>query len=206
MNFDSTSVITIFGTRGSGKTTVSRSLQRVYPRVIIFDRLKEYRKMGESESTIFVENFADFADALKQLFDKPRFRLVMEFSIDNDEAEFNEACALVYHFGDVLLVVEEIHHFATPQHLPKKLKELYLTGRHQNVALIATTQRPAELHKTVLSQSHFVFAGRVFEPNDIAYLSKFMYQAAKKLQTIQKFNFLVYSDGEIIKQIKIGKN
>lgn len=198
-----TSVVTIFGTRGSGKTTVSRSLQKIYSRVIIFDRLREYRKKGEPESTIFVQSFDDFSQKIKENFDKNKFRIIMEFSLDADAEEFNEACNLVYHTGNCLLVIEEIHHFASPHMLPKKLKELYLTGRHQNIALIATTQRPAELHKTVISQSHFIFAGRVFEPNDIRYLSGFMYEASKQLQKIEKFNFLIYSDGEILKKIKI---
>ena len=189
-------VVVIFGRRGHGKTTVSKKLQEAFDRLVIIDRLREYR----DKDAKYARSFQELSTLILESRDQKKFKIIFQFEIEHDEIEFNEALRLIYYRGDLCLVVEEVHHFASPHTMPSMLKEILLTGRHQNIALIATTQRPGELHKTLLSQAHHVFAGSVHETNDIKYLSGFMGPIADELSSLKKHDggsdFIHFQPGE----------
>ncbi len=204
--FGRTDVITALGRRGSGKTSLSRWIQTVYPRVVIFDRLNEYpEEHGPGKWT--VRTFDEFCEAVKGSHGLKRFKILFQFDIeeDNHSAVFDEAMRVIYYRGDLCVVVEEVHHFATAHHLPKWLKEVLLTGRHRALALIATSQRPAEVHKTLLSQCHHIFCGTLNEANDVKYLASVMGSAARRVAALKPFQFVHFRPGEPVSIIKSRK-
>jgi DNA helicase HerA-like ATPase len=123
------------------------------------------------------------------------------------QVEFEEALKLIYEMGDVLLVVEEVQFFSSTHSMPDILKYIILTGRHRKIAFFATTQRPGELHKTLLSQAAHIFAGPIHESNDIKYLKGFLGDKAEKLLDLEQdrfgCEFLYWQPSQASKIIKI---
>lgn len=197
--FSATDVVTILGKRGSGKTTLGRKIQSVYPRLVIFDRLHEY----ECEENEEVETFDAFAEKIKWSLDQEQFKIVFRFDIeaDNHDEVFNHALRVLYYRGSCCVVVEEVHNFASTHFLPQWFREILLTGRHRELSLILTSQRPAEIHKTLLSQSAHIFCGSMHESNDLRYLSSFMGDDAEKLPHLPQFRFLHFRPGEPSQEI-----
>jgi hypothetical protein len=178
-------VVTVLGRRGWGKTSLSRILQNPFftGRVVIIDRMREYSNLVRAD---FAASFHSFCELLKKHEDSSSCLIIYQVGTDEEEIEFNEALRCIYHFGDCLLVIEEIHHFASPHSMPSQLREILLTGRHRGIALLSTSQRPGEVHKTILSQSSHVFAGSIHETNDLKYLSSFLGKDAEMLRVLKK--------------------
>jgi hypothetical protein len=155
--FSGHSHITIFGMTGSGKSVLCRNLQGYFKNVIVFDTLYEY---SDNEGLVF-NNFNQFADYLimtKNELIMPK--LIIRFNPDIDEtSEINNYLKMIYFRGDCTIVLEEVQNYASVHKIPKYLKQISLTGRHKKVNFITTTQRIAEIHKSLLSQAHHVFCG-----------------------------------------------
>lgn len=179
-------------------------MQHAFSRVVVLDRMREYEP--KTKNDFLAQGFDEFSDIILEIENKKSFKLIYRFDPENEDAEFNEVMRVLYEVGDVLIVVEEIHNFATPHRMPSWLKEVVLTGRHQGITFFATTQRPAELHKTILSQSAHLFIGSIFEKNDVAYLSDFLGRdSAKMLKDLKKSSdgaqFIYWAPPDILETI-----
>lgn len=204
MPFNQTDLISIFGRRGTGKSNLCRYIQDAFPRLVIIDLCQEYKK---SDCDILVTSFSEFDLALGALAREKseKFRLVYQFDIegsDDEVSDFNEAMRLIYYFGNVMCVIEEIHNYTKNEYLPEWLRKMILVGRHRRVGIIATSQRPAIVPKTFVSQCHHVFCGVTFERNDLKYFYETIGDAADILPTLKKFSFLHYCPGEKTKIVK----
>lgn len=192
--FGSTEVVGILGMRGSGKTHLSRKIQSVYPRVIVLDVLAEYK--NEEENT--ARTFEEFAQKLIASKDKNTFRIIVQFDFANADAEelAEETIRLAYARGSVLLVLEEVQYHASVHHMPRSLKRALLTGRHRDLAIVATSQRPGEVHKTLISQCSKLYLGRMYEYNDIRYLASILGPEAKSLMELPERDFIEFIPGK----------
>lgn len=191
-------LIAIFGKRKGGKTTLCKNLQKAFPRVVVFDIMREYRA---DECDIIVQNLQDFARVLISLTNhkSKKFRIVYQFDIEKtaDECEeFDTAMHLLYQFGDCMVVIEEIHMYMRREWCPEWLKKMILTGRHQKLGIMATSQKPAEVSKTYTSQCEHWFISRMFEKNDMKYFLDSIGAVAESLRTLRRYWFLHYIPGE----------
>lgn len=195
--FSGTDKIAIFGRTGSGKTTLSKHIQKAFPKKVIFDRVREYFPEPGDENYKIVESFESFAVAIKAAMHLDRFKIIFRFPIEatNHDTVFNEALRVLYYVGNVTVVVDEVHNFATTHYLPRYLKEILLTGRHRRVSLITTSQRPANVHKDLVSQCGHLFVGQVHERNDIKYLESAIGDDARRLINIEQYHFLHFRPG-----------
>lgn len=191
--FSATDVILCLGSRGSGKTHLSRVVQKHYFRTVVFDPTGEYR--DEKDAT-HIYSFSEFCDELIKIekLKINKYRIIFHFDPEiADHSElFNEALRLIYYLGNTLIVIEEIQLFSSPHFIPQWLKNCLFVGRHQNLALIFTTQRPGELNKGIFSQCHFIFAGKIIEQNDLKYISNILGPISSKLINIEKRKFILF--------------
>lgn len=192
--------ILVMGRRGCGKSFLAKRLQSRWPRRVIIDSLNEYKKEKNRVSSF--DSFAAKMEEYKEQ-NKKEFVLVYHFDPESDlhHEIFDQIMRVCYYFGDIQIVVEEIQLYCTPHQLPKWLRNCLLTGRHQDLSLLFTTQRPGELNKTALSQCAHIFCGQLSEGNDLRYVSSFLNEDSKKLSSLPKRVFLYKSD-EGIKEIK----
>lgn len=186
-----TDCILVMGRRGCGKSYLAKKLQELWPRRFIFDPLLEYQ-----DNELSVYSFHEFCEIISRLKaeNKEQFELIIKFDVESEVSisEFNEMLRLCYYFGNAQIVIEEIQNFSSPHDLPHWLRNCLLTGRHQNIALLFTTQRPGELNKTILSQCSHIFCGSIVEGNDLRYISGFLRQDAQKLINLPDRRFIYF--------------
>lgn len=203
MTFGPTDKIAIFGRSGCGKSTLQTAITSCYPRLIVIDRMREH-----SSGDFITSNFEDYARFLTQMIqtNQPRFKLVYQFDIecltDQQEMFFEQALRLAYRYGQVTgnnlcLSVEEVQFFAPPTYIPHWLKECVLTGRHANLAVVVSSQRPAAVHKDLVSQSSHLYVGQLFEMRDMEYLRHTIGEAAFQAKELPQGEFLHYSLGQV---------
>lgn len=182
--------ILVMGTRGCGKSFLARNIQKLFPRRIIFDTLNEYP--GET-----IHSFDELCFKLEDIERNniSDFELIYQFDPESDDAviEFDQAMRLAYYLGNLQIVIEEVQEFSGPHNLPKWLRNCLLKGRHRNISVLCTTQRPGELNKTILSQSRHIFCGNLIEGNDLRYISSFLGQNSESLTTLPPRQFIYFS-------------
>jgi hypothetical protein len=179
------------GRRGCGKSFLAKRIQGLWKRRLIIDSLNEYTE-GE-----MVHSFAQLGALLtqKKATNSQEFTIVFQFDPESPAsvAEFDHILRLAYYYGNIQVVVEEIQLYCTTHMMPHWLKTSLLTGRHQNMAMLFTSQRPGEVHKTIISQCSHVFCGNIQEGNDIRYLSNFFREESEKLARLPDRRFLYLS-------------
>jgi len=159
--------------------------------------------MEHHDGDLVTSRFQDYANYLLQQSEYGgNFKAVLHFDIEQRSQEqmavFSNAVRLAYKWGrltgnNLCLSVEEVHHFAGPTSIDKWLFESVMTGRHSNMAIIASSQRPASVHKGIVSQAHHVFVGQLFEKRDIEYLYQTIGgEAAERVSTLKPYEFIHY--------------
>ncbi len=172
MQFTHDDVITILGRRGCGKSFLGKQIQKIYPRKFIFDMLHEY-KVGKNDFEI--NNFSQFCKLISEIEQKglEKFTAIIRFGIDDESRfiVFDEMIKVIYHLGNCTIVVEEVHNFIDSYNIGNYFSHAFTTGRHKNLSIILTTQRPSKMHKDALSQSSHIFAGNLTSKADISHVS-----------------------------------
>lgn len=185
--FKDTDCLGIFGIRGSGKTTLSRTIQKYFPVVFIIDATGEYR----DEPNYFTD-FNTFSDFVIETQDSRELRAVFELPVSrSSQVDIADAVIeLLYHRKNCFIVIEEIHNFASTHYCPPFFRHLALTGRHQNIGYCFTTQRIAEVHKTMLTQCEYRFAGYADNPTDMKTLREWSFPI-DELNQVESYHFLM---------------
>jgi len=187
MSFERNENICIFGMRGAGKSTLCRKIQNFYPNIFIFDTLGEYT---ENDGIIFYD-YVSFSDYVIKSQNINGIRAIVQFDIEdsNNQEIFDEYIKLLYYRGECTIVIEEVQNFASVYKIPPFLKQASLTGRHRGINFITTTQRIAEIHKSLLSQCHHLFSGYTDSPNDKRTLKEYGFNIGE-IENLNQFIFL----------------
>lgn len=193
-----TDCILIMGRRGCGKSYLAKRIQSIFPRRVIIDTLNEYKSENGAE---VVGNFSDFSKKLIEYKEKNKseFVLIFQFPVESElmESEFNQIMRLCYYFRNIQIVIEEVQLHCNTQWLPHWLKKNLLIGRHQELSLLFTSQRPGEVNKTIVSQCSHILCGNLIDGNDLKYVSNFLNQNSDKLVNLPDRRFLYFHKGII---------
>lgn len=203
MDLKATDKIAVLGTTGCGKTILSRKLQSAWSRQVVIDPMSEF-----SDGEIFY-NFDDFSARLIKLKEEKskKFRLIFRFSPEataHDEIVFDQVLRACYYFKNIQIVVEEVQLLTTAHHLPQWMKNCVFRGRHEGISMIFVTQRPARLHKDLLSQCQHVFVGQLHDRNDLNYISNFVGENQEKIVNLKPGKFIYFSPGKQTTEVDNG--
>ncbi len=136
------------GDTGMGKSAWVKQLLAALrpPRRIVWDFKREYE-----DGDIFLE-LAPLAEAVTAAGAGP-FSVIFRPSMDDQlrARQFDLVCRLAIDAGKVCFVVEELAFVTTPSRAPTAWKMVTLTGRHDQLVVIGTSQRPASIDKNFLS-------------------------------------------------------
>jgi len=200
MRLSNASNIFICGMSGCGKSTITHKLshQAKFARKIVFDYVEEWT------GTHYAQTYEEFQKIWRDNFHKPSYTIVVRFPFGTPEKSIQETSArivtLIYNTGrqsqlHTAIIFEECHFYFPSNYIHPVFKSLFTTGRHAYMNMITNTQRPASVHKLVISQSPEVFIGRLFEANDIFYLKETVGDIALQASDLLPFEFIHYQVG-----------
>lgn len=194
-------IITILGRRGSGKSTLTRILSEneKFSRKIVFDIVNEW------QGTHVAHTFEEFANIWQNTFHLDSYTIVVKFGIGTDEQKIVETqtkiTELVYRTGvdselETCLIFEEAQFYFPNFGLHRVNMHMLTTGRHAHINIIANTQRPASIHKLLISQSQAIYVGSLYELNDIKYLYGSIGELAEEASKLPPGEFIYYPVGK----------
>lgn len=180
-------LITIVGMRGSGKTTVARSIVQELGKdrpLLILDPWGEYEALAEH----WCFTSADLADKLLQ--GHRRIRLVSA----NPEGAA-DMLSLAWELDGALIVLDEADLLLKTQHNPECFDSILAYGRHFGQSMIVVARRIAELPRGFTAQSTIIFS-RVQEPRDVQY---FKARLGQNPPDLAQYQWAVHSrEGELV--------
>ena len=159
-------IVGVVGRKGSGKSTRVRDLLWFCPRFVAFDVMGEHG--GENRNRL--ESAARLAEFLKWSREQQTFAATYVPQGDLDE-EIEEVSRLIYARGELCFVCEEIPLYAQAGYMPPLFGKLVRTGRHQQIDIVWTAQRAAEVPRTVTSLTDLWLLFSQTEPRDLSALA-----------------------------------
>lgn len=202
----------ISGVSGSGKSTLTRQVSEYFQRLIILDRMGEWTNEPGTEK---VYGFKGFSERFRHCHKDDFFKIIVVFPAgihpDDLQNQSEQIFSLVYSVEcqqklGIAIILEEAWLYCTPYDIGPYLSECYLTGRHHKITMIANTQRPASVHKNVISQCSHIFVGQYFEARDALYFRQTLGDQVLLKNPLPKYQFLWFRPAEKPILIQTNKN
>jgi len=199
------SITTILGMRGCGKSVLTHKLSQQHKRKIVFDVNKEW-----NGNYSYANNIDDFNNLFRKQFHQSEFTIVIRFQfgtpVDEMQSLAAQISSTVFSVGEkselhTCLIFEESQFYFPNSGLRPELFSLITVGRHGFIDVIANTQRPAQVSKALISQSHDLYIGQIFEFNDMKYLAGTLGPSVLDAEKLEKGEFIHYRAGEGALQI-----
>lgn len=183
----------IIGRSGTGKSHLLKGqlLARITTPVVLIDSQNEYAHLP-----VVCDNVIDLIDLIELKERMIRF-------VSDKEADFERIVRIVYEcYINMYIVCEEVSIYLDPLSAPVIVKSYLKFGRHSDLGFICTTQRPAECHRIITSQSDYLFIFKLHEPRDIEYLKRIP-NIENMISELDEHEFFVYNTntGQTLKNI-----
>jgi hypothetical protein len=202
--------LTLYGCRGSGKSTRAKQLLKDHPRVVAFDPMAEYAEHGFKQVT----TIEGVRDALKAGWSR-NFKISY---VPNGDmmSRLHHLSELLWHvqkpYGDgldsrkVLLVIEEANMGFPNQKMPPQYfgaQRLVLQGRHRGIGIMAITQRPALVSADLRGNVDEVYVFQQSQQLDINAITGVIGKEHETaIRALKAHEFLHWNRGTVVK----GKN
>lgn len=179
-------ITVLLGATGSGKNLwMERHLQARKPRrLLVWDPMR----MFDSYAQRF-ERLALLADAMRA----PAWSLAyVPANTDQRrlEEQFSLLCFLAFAAGRCTLIADEIAGVTRAGYSPPGWRTIVTQGRARGCSIIAATQRPALIDKTVLDQATRVRVGRLNGRSSQRYLADLLHLDAEQLADLKPLDWI----------------
>ncbi len=194
---EATDITVIFGQRGSGKSDMGKAISNIWRRRIVIDSLGEWKKSDGME--LVTSSFDTAAAYLERKIGSENLGLVFQFDVDSNtelkKQTFNALLRLIWKRGkltgeNACLLIEEVQEFCGSNWAEEWLTKTIMLGRHANLAMIMSSQRPAQVARAITSQAHNLLVGQLFEFRDIEYIRQSMGDVADEIAKLKQFDFV----------------
>lgn len=203
--------LTLYGCRGSGKSTRAKQLISEHARIVAFDPMAEY---AEERGFIKCSSLIEVRDALRKNWNK-NFKIAY---VPNSDmmSRLHHLSELIWHvqapYGagkdsrKILLIVEEANMGYPNQKMPPQffgIQRLVLQGRHRGVGIMAITQRPALVSADLRGNVDEVYVFQQSQQLDInAIMGVIGREQESAIRALKPHEYLHWNRGQIVK----GKN
>lgn len=165
----------ILGQTGTGKTVLAKWITRSSRRLIVLDA---HHDPSLDEWGVI---FFSLEELVYHVLAGRNWRCVYRGPIDESLLLLYRLC---WGVGNLTLLADELAYW-TSGRLADGMCDLVRRSRKSQIGILATSQRPADIPKLVVSQSVLI-SGRSFESNDLRYLSYFWPEAKNVLPTLSE--------------------
>lgn len=182
---DSTIAI-VLGAKGQGKSfRIKRGLSRL-EQWVAWDFKGEYAdaRVGVAGARLWTdladwrEHLLEGGDVRREVFVCPR-------------RQFPAWCRWVAETGDLFVVIEELNRYCSSGRPSDELLDLFDRSRHSRLDLVCAAPRLAEISKDLVHQADELVTARMTEPNDVAYLRKWIGpRGAERVRALPDQHFL----------------
>jgi len=178
--------ISVFGVTQSGKTYFVKKLVRSLKNYIIYDIKREYAGFGTIIRT---------PQGLKEAIRLKINKIVIQ-PLDLSPSYFDLFCEIIFkHLKNIMLVVDEIHKFCTKTQITYWFNSIITIaqGKEFKIGVTAITQRPANLHNDVITQSTVIISFMV-KNHDAKAVSKFTGVPIESIEKLPQHYFYLYDE------------
>lgn len=166
-------ILIAIGATGSGKSTrIKADMDRAgHARLLVIDTMREYAGIPAFTRI----------DKLAEAMQAPAWRLRFFPSDDPKIAkvQFDLICQLCMRAGRCALLAEELSNFVRANGGGPGWTAVMTRGRHAELTLYGTSQRPALIDKTSMSQATRLYCGNLEFPEDVAVMAKMLSTATE---------------------------
>lgn len=175
-------IIVTFGKKGSGKTTLTKSLvNRIGGKTIILSPVDSFNLPHVKPVEIWrVKDIPGYMD-------NQTSGQVLMIRIPDQEA-VDCICAYAIYLGmPVTIVIDEVDLYAKS----KELLHIIHYGRHFGINLLTNTRRYADVPRLLTSQADDIYIFRTTEPRDIEYIRQTAgKQVANEIQQLKQYEYI----------------
>ncbi len=183
--------ISIFGRTGSGKTFFAKNyLLPHYDRYVFWDIKKENTDMLHD---VIITNPKDLKKALENPILSARPSKILYQPTKPTDADFNDICEIIFNSKNNALYVDEAALISTPSKILYYHKVIVTQGRSYDVGIINVSQRPRDIHNTLISESEHLFVFALSLETDVIKLRQQMGNAADEIYTLPEYHFLYHN-------------
>jgi len=186
-------VVIVLGRTGQGKSIWSRQFMHDKKRLLVYDPLME-----ANVDYLSTAKLIEFAEVHPDKRDK-NFRYG---TANPDDVPLLDSCA--YGYGDCWLFLEEASVvFPSNSRSPEWIRNSIFLGRHRNLSMIITAQRPTSIPVDLRSQASRIICFSQHEKNDVSWLGNYFGEQTLLISELQPLECLD-SDGRNIKKYDIN--
>lgn len=194
-------VISVFGRRGSGKTTLCTEISKAFKKIVVYDTCSRIDVRSSNSSDTFLPGalkiHADFGPVVETIV-KNRNGFKIIFTPSEPENDFDFFCELMNtkEINETLIYVEEVGLLARPNApLSSSFNKLLRFGRHHGIHLLVNAQRPVDVHRAITANSSHIICFKQTEPRDLGYLSGFFGERTDSIKNLPEHHFVCWKDG-----------
>lgn len=172
-------IVIVLGRTGQGKSIWTRSFCRGFKRVFASDILQDF-----NASYVTANQLLELHDSQK-LFNA-NFRIGTS---DPDDLDLLGSMAFLY--GRAWLVIEEAgFYFPAGSRAPAWMREAAFLGRHRELSILITAQRPTSIPTDLRSQASRVICFNQLEKNDINWLDTYFGELMDEIGELEELECL----------------
>ncbi len=193
-------IVAVMGDTGSGKSAFVKALlaELAPPRCVKWDFKHEY-----DDGEVLLE-LAPLVEAMDAAGRGP-FSLIFRPSMNAKvrARQFDLVCRAVVDAGKLAFLVEELAFVTTPSYAPDGWALVTLTGRHDELLVIGTSQRPANIDKNFLGAATLIHCGCLGYIGDQKAVAEHMRIGVDEIHALKELEWIEYS--KKTKEISRGK-
>lgn len=177
----------VFGTKGTGKTTLGRFLLLKNPlrRRLIIDPI------GEHKGDLVVLSLRELINACEPDGRAHNAQTIVLRRFHDDENYDWPMWEFCQKLRGWRVLVDEVDRFCKPQFMMKPMEDLFNGQRHYDVDLICCSRRPAKIHNDLTSLADTLWLFRMVGVTDLQYVRETAgKQVSEKVKFLKDHAFL----------------
>ncbi len=181
--------VAIFGGTGSGKSILAQVMFRSLP-------AKWWKLIIDITDSIIEPNALTFYDPYEIPWDQAyNLRFVPDIDADLEE-QINALYINVFYHGACWVWLDEANEITTAHHTAFGLRKVLLQGRKAYVGHLSCTPRPADISKSIVTQSQYLITFALVDYDDRIRVARYIGMTAdefdNEISTLGEHEYLFY--------------